>query len=737
VGPIAPGDSSPMAGGIQAMSNVMDRGQPGQTATPMYSTVAERALIALCATFDEAIEETSVAIAPADFGSPKLRQIYQAILKLHEQGLEVSLVSMVEQLRSDGTLDGIGGETFIRSIIADIPGSSPKNFIRVVTDYAVRRRIASLSDQMRSMAADPSVGVHELINQVHQKSAAIDLPDNQGLAISLRSLLQGEDTPYDWVIPGLLERKDRTIVVAPEGYGKALDIYTSIPTPSGLKPMLDIQPGDQVFGIDGKPIRVITTTGVIENRPRYRIDFADGAALIADEDHQWVIEDRLGALGSAPTTRIMTTAQIEACYLIEDTPLDRFSVAIPGPLEYDEALLPADPYTTGKSLGEKGCVLAAMTDNHGHLLLDNYVHISDCYLYASIQQRWDLLRGLADAAIHTVCGVRNTPRGGYTVSYVFSRCGQPLLDDIEILALSLGLHPVRSDNANSLSFRTVFPLPAVIPEQLDQPRRVITAITALEPGPVKCIQVDAEDGVYLAGEYCVPTHNSTLLRQVAVMAAGGLHPFDAHRRIPPIRTLIIDLENRERQIRRRINALADSVSLTIGGDESWMEERCHLWVASSGIHLQNRADVGDLVATIKQVRPDLITCGPLYKMATGNPADEEVAKSVADVLDMIAVRYNAALLIEAHAPHGQNGSGERELRPFGASLWMRWPEFGIGLYPSSDGGVGIRHWRGQREEREWPARLIRGRSWPWEVPSELLDPQDDGSGLMVDLEEDF
>lgn len=61
-------------------------------------------------------------------------------------------------------------------------------------------------------------------------------------------------------------------------------------------------------------------------------------------------------------------------------------------------------------------------------------------------------------------------------------------------------------------------------------------------------------------------------------------------------------------------------------------------------------------------------------------------------------------------PHATSGKHRPE-RPYGASLWMRWPEFGIYL----DANGPMRHWRGQRDEREWPSALKRGGAWMWTV----------------------
>lgn len=247
---------------------------------------------------------------------------------------------------------------------------------------------------------------------------------------------------------------------------------------------------------------------------------------------------------------------------------------------------------------------------------------------------------------------------------------------------------------------------------------------AVPQEPVQCLQVDHPDGLFQIGRQGVLTHNSTLLRQFAVMTAAGLHPFTGSRLEQPLRTLIVDLENRENQIRRRLMPLVAQASYTTGS-EDWATERCFVYSRPEGIDVRSRNDLGELIATVRQVRPQLVTIGPLYKMALGDPTDEEVAKSIAGVLDRLTVRFGCAMMIEAHAPHGDSRGGRREMRVYGASLWQRWPDFGIGLYPESDGGMIVEHWRGAREEREWPSHLARGRAWPWIV-------QVDDSGLADD-----
>ena len=148
-------------------------------------------------------------------------------------------------------------------------------------------------------------------------------------------------------------------------------------------------------------------------------------------------------------------------------------------------------------------------------------------------------------------------------------------------------------------------------------------------------------------------------------------------------------------------------------------QRGNMFVRSrtEGLDLLTVEDRGYLVDLVEAVRPDVLITGPVYKMAAGDPIEEKTAKPVATILDKIRVHYGCAILLETHSPHASNG-GKRPERPYGASLWLRWPEFG--LYLDKESGA-LRHWRGARDERDWPAALQRGGAWPW---SPVTRPRD-------------
>ncbi|GAA4221449.1 replicative DNA helicase [Streptosporangium album] len=203
---------------------------------------------------------------------------------------------------------------------------------------------------------------------------------------------------------------------------------------------------------------------------------------------------------------------------------------------------------------------------------------------------------------------------------------------------------------------------------------------------------------------------TTLARQMAVMLAAGVHPFSIHTRIPPVRTLYIDLENPPPLVRRKIRHLVD-----LGREYSgWDEDRAWRLTRPGGIDLRKPNDQHLIDRVITESRAELVCMGPLYKAfnESGEKA-ETINGQVARVLDGYRERHGIALWLETHAPMEQQG--QRSLRPMGSGVWSRWPEFGLAMRKSKDNPhrVHLERFRGDRDERAWPHHLERSSPWPW------------------------
>jgi AAA domain len=202
---------------------------------------------------------------------------------------------------------------------------------------------------------------------------------------------------------------------------------------------------------------------------------------------------------------------------------------------------------------------------------------------------------------------------------------------------------------------------------------------------------------------------STFIRQVCVQGAAGIHPFTLEP-TDTLKTMLVDVENGRRLMRRKL------ATLRAAARDYKPQPGLYVFSRPEGLDLLHRDDLEWLTSRVAAIKPDLLAIGPLYKLAGGDPIDEQVARAVAGHLDRLRLDADCALLIEAHMPYGPTNQ-KRPKHPYGASLWSRWPEFG--LHIDEDGRLS--HWRPGRDERTWPARLIRGGAWPWTMPERPRD----------------
>jgi 5S rRNA maturation endonuclease (ribonuclease M5) len=219
---------------------------------------------------------------------------------------------------------------------------------------------------------------------------------------------------------------------------------------------------------------------------------------------------------------------------------------------------------------------------------------------------------------------------------------------------------------------------------------------------------------------------SVVIRQLAVCAAAGVHPF-TDEPITPQRVLFIDCENPDRKSRRHFRNLE---RIARGQGHPVPEGALRILQKPAGIDLTREEDAAWLLERVTAHRPGLLVCGPFYRLHATDANEEKSARLVVAALDAARVKADCALITEAHAGHGDGIN--RSIRPTGSSLLMRWPEFGYGIKPQGETDENGRHrlvsilpWRGPREERHWPRELMWGThefDWPWKSADGLNLP---------------
>lgn len=362
------------------------------------------------------------------------------------------------------------------------------------------------------------------------------------------------------------EEGERTLIVAPPGTYKALDMETPIPSPQGWRRFGDLRVGDEVFDESGKPSKVVWVSPVWKNRPCYEVIFSDHTSVIADEAHEWYTWSRKEYTAvrgwkryhsrreCPPLGSVKTTAGIAARVRYSGGDMGHYAHQVPLPkaVEYPAKELPIPAYTLGAWLGDghtadgritnydlgvwerieaDGFLLAP--DNKGHhrtvyglypllrgLGLLGHKFIPSVYLEAASGDRLALLQGLLD----TDGSVQRT------TGAVFVNTNKEIIDGILELARSLGIPACVNEYEAMLNGEVISPKWYVrfsatqevfnlerkrVLLKRERPARRGKPIIEVRPvasRDTRCITVGNTSGLFIVGEGFTVTHNSTTVR---------------------------------------------------------------------------------------------------------------------------------------------------------------------------------------------------------------------------------
>lgn len=333
-------------------------------------------------------------------------------------------------------------------------------------------------------------------------------------------------------------------------WGKALDIETEIPTPSGWKKLKDVFSGDLVFNEKGEPTRVIGQSPIYRNRECYELIFDDDSRIIADGNHNWMTRSKQERKRKKPPSKKTTLELIKQIKVrIEYNHQIQLNLSV----QYPEKKLPIDPYLLGVWLGNGNRTQATLCqydqeviqilkdrgfeitnhserNNYGvlgllEILRENNLlknkHIPKDYLNGSVEQRIDLLCGLMDTD-GTVSKTGNC---------CFDNTNENIAMDFKEIAESLGfkctvkkrvgkLREVEHKLCYRIYFSPNFQIfklsrkAKILEPWLNKHKRrhrTLVGFKKVDSRPVKCISVESPSHLFLAGRQFLVTHNSELV----------------------------------------------------------------------------------------------------------------------------------------------------------------------------------------------------------------------------------
>lgn len=362
------------------------------------------------------------------------------------------------------------------------------------------------------------------------------------------------------------------------GTGKQQPIDCQVQTLTGSKNIGDLKINDEIFGLNGELVNVngVFPQGV---KQAYKITFRDGTFTECGEEHLWEVWTHKLRAKKRPTITLTTKQILEFGLTYEyknQKRIYKYTIPLCKPIKYEEKKLPLHPYILGVFIGDgtnlgKTPIISTpdidkeIIDIINELIPDyieihedrssncpryNFNDIDACrinklneifknlglnvksserfipetYLHSSVEQRYELLRGLMDTD--------GTSRGN---RIGFSTSSKRLMMDIIELVQSLGGVAIRNkddarhDITNHIINIKTFENPFKIKRKSNNwkfswknpPSRHIISIEKSRIVEQVCISVDSKDGLYLTDNFIV-THNTTIIKKILENYRGGV-----------------------------------------------------------------------------------------------------------------------------------------------------------------------------------------------------------------------
>jgi replicative DNA helicase len=141
--------------------------------TQPHSLEAEKTVIGALLLDPEAITKVAATLRPQDFYDPTYGSIYAACLRVYEGRAPVDLVTIAEELTTDGTMTRIGGTAFLVSLAGAVPTASHvTTYAAIVSDKARRRSLIRAGQQIAALGYE-QVEFPAMLEQSHSELLAV------------------------------------------------------------------------------------------------------------------------------------------------------------------------------------------------------------------------------------------------------------------------------------------------------------------------------------------------------------------------------------------------------------------------------------------------------------------------------------------------------------------------------------------------------------------------------------
>jgi replicative DNA helicase len=299
------------------------RPEMGFDRTPPQDLAAEQCVLGAMMLSKDAIADVIETLRGTDFYRPAHESVFDAITDLYARGEPADAITVAAELTKRGDMARIGGAPYVHTLVASVPlAANASYYSHIVREKAILRRLVEAGTKIVQLGYAGEGEVDDVVDEaqaeiysVTEKRTAEDYAPLKDIMEGTLDEIEAIDSRGDAMVgvpTGFTDLDELTnglhpgqmiIVAARPAMGKALALDTPLPTPTGWTTMGEVAVGDQLLDANGLPTTVVAATEVMVDRPCFRLSFSDGSMIVADAEHQWLVED-----GGRPV--VCTTADL-------------------------------------------------------------------------------------------------------------------------------------------------------------------------------------------------------------------------------------------------------------------------------------------------------------------------------------------------------------------------------------------------------------------------------------------
>lgn len=118
----------------------------------------------------DAIVKIADTLRPNDFYDERHRVIYEACISLYDEGQPIDVITLSEELRKEGTLQDVGGSSYITQLTNTVPSSAnAEQYASIISTKSIRRRLINASNEIAKIGADEKRTIAELVEEAESR----------------------------------------------------------------------------------------------------------------------------------------------------------------------------------------------------------------------------------------------------------------------------------------------------------------------------------------------------------------------------------------------------------------------------------------------------------------------------------------------------------------------------------------------------------------------------------------